>query len=161
MDGAFTARVFSCDLPDEAKHTPGDGIDCTGKCCWDCAKHGKCRIECYASAQRPEDEELESAAISQQEGGGESNDCREIAAEPAAEALSAYGTPKRIYPPDSLIADRRVVREAMTVSSCAMDCQIRGEGAILPGGADGESVPMRDCKRRFCRAAGNMPVRKP
>ena len=48
---------FSCTLPDQYKSIPGDGEDCTHKCCWDCVKHGDCRIECYAAAHRPAEEQ--------------------------------------------------------------------------------------------------------
>lgn len=48
---------FSCTLPDQYKSIPGDGEDCTHKCCWDCVKHGDCRVECYASAHRPAEEQ--------------------------------------------------------------------------------------------------------
>ena len=45
---------FPCTLPESTKNHPGDGTDCTHSCCWDCVKHGNCKLECYASAQRPE-----------------------------------------------------------------------------------------------------------
>lgn len=45
---------FPCTLPESSKNHPGDGTDCTHSCCWDCVKHGDCKLECYASAQRPE-----------------------------------------------------------------------------------------------------------
>lgn len=44
---------FPCTLPESSKNHPGDGTDCTHSCCWDCVKHGECKLECYASAQRP------------------------------------------------------------------------------------------------------------
>ena len=47
---------FPCTLTEEDKQVAGDGEDCTHSCCWNCVKHGKCRLECYASAQRPEAE---------------------------------------------------------------------------------------------------------
>lgn len=47
---------FPCTLTEEDKQVAGDGADCTHSCCWNCVKHGKCRLECYASAQRPEAE---------------------------------------------------------------------------------------------------------
>ena len=47
---------FPCKLSESAKRTPGDGTDCQDSCCWDCVNHGKCRLECYASANRPEPE---------------------------------------------------------------------------------------------------------
>ena len=48
---------FPCTLPDQYKNIPGDGEDCSHKCCWDCVKHGDCRIECYAAAHRPAEEQ--------------------------------------------------------------------------------------------------------
>lgn len=48
---------FLCTSSEESKRTPGDGTDCTHHCCWNCSEHGKgtCRIECYASMHRPEE----------------------------------------------------------------------------------------------------------
>lgn len=50
---------FPCTSSEESKRTPGDGTDCTHHCCWDCSERGKgtCRIECYASAHRPVEQE--------------------------------------------------------------------------------------------------------
>ena len=45
---------FPCTLPESSKNHPVDGTDCTHSCCWDCVNHGNCKLECYASAQRPE-----------------------------------------------------------------------------------------------------------
>ena len=71
--------------------------------------------------------EVEGVARSQQEGRCENGSgCLENAAEPAVESLSAYGTPKRIYPPDSLIATEGC-EGGHDCFSCAMNCQIRGE----------------------------------
>lgn len=70
----------------------------------------------------------QAVAISQQ--GGE--------AEETAEALSAYGTPKRVYPPGSLIA-MEGCEGGHDCFSCAMECGIRG-------------------KERYCREA---PLGKP
>lgn len=79
---------FDCHLTAEQMETPGDGKDCEGKCCWDCTARGECNIECYSSAGRP------VAAEVQQE--------KENAAEVE---LSAYGTPKTVYPEGSLIKE--------------------------------------------------------
>ena len=69
----------------------------------------------------------DGVAISQQEWSCENGSvCLENVAEPAAEALSAYGTPKRIYPPDSLIAEEGC-EGGHDCFLCAMDCQIRGK----------------------------------
>lgn len=54
---------FQCTLAEKDKMTAGDGTDCTHSCCWECAEHGTCRLECYASAQRPKEQKnLEIAA---------------------------------------------------------------------------------------------------
>lgn len=105
---------FPCTLSESAKHTLGDGMDCSHSCCWDCVNHRKCRLECYASANRPEPE-LPKAQQNP-----------ENAAEIAAEPLSAYGTPKKVYPEGSLIATEGCVGGHYCFS-CAMECGIRGE----------------------------------
>lgn len=54
---------FQCTLAEKDKMTAGDGMDCVHSCCWECVKHGTCRLECYASAQRPKEQQnLEIAA---------------------------------------------------------------------------------------------------
>lgn len=45
---------YQCTLTDKDKLIPGDGTDCTHSCCWECEKHGECWMECYSSANRPE-----------------------------------------------------------------------------------------------------------
>ncbi len=62
--------------------------------------------------------QLEDAADTQQN----APECCENAAEP----LSAYGTPKKVYPPDSLIATEGC-EGGHDCFSCAMECEIRGE----------------------------------
>lgn len=44
--------LYDCSLADEDKIIPGTGEDCTNCCCWECPKHGDCRLECYASKRR-------------------------------------------------------------------------------------------------------------
>ena len=44
--------LYDCSLADEDKVIPGTGEDCTHCCCWECPKHGNCRLECYASERR-------------------------------------------------------------------------------------------------------------
>lgn len=44
--------LYDCSLADEDKVIPGTGEDCTHRCCWECPKHGDCRLECYASDRR-------------------------------------------------------------------------------------------------------------
>ena len=53
-----------------------------------------------------------------------SSELEEDAAEMAADLLSAYGTPKRVYPPDSLITEEGC-EGGHDCFSCAMDCRIR------------------------------------
>lgn len=48
---------YECFLPEEYMHRPGSGMDCTHECCWECVKHGECKLECNSSADRPETEE--------------------------------------------------------------------------------------------------------
>lgn len=54
--------LYDCSLADEDKVIPGTGEGCTNCCCWECPKHGDCRLECYASERRKyqtEDEKTE------------------------------------------------------------------------------------------------------
>lgn len=44
--------LYDCSMADEDKTIPGTGEDCTHCCCWECPKHGNCRLECYASERR-------------------------------------------------------------------------------------------------------------
>ena len=44
--------LYNCNMADEDKTIPGTGEDCTHCCCWECPKHGDCRLECYASKRR-------------------------------------------------------------------------------------------------------------
>lgn len=53
---AYDSRK-TCTLPEEYKHKPGNGENCNEKCCWNCSKRGECKLECDASAHRPEPEE--------------------------------------------------------------------------------------------------------
>ena len=48
---------YACSLPEEYMHRPGSGTDCAHECCWECVKHGACKLECNSSADRPETEE--------------------------------------------------------------------------------------------------------
>lgn len=96
---------FECTLEEAHKLTPGIGDDCSQVCCWECVKHGDCYLECYSSARRP----VETAAKTQQE-----------------EPLSVYGTPKNVYPEDSLLVSPGCEGDH-NCFCCAMDCQIRQE----------------------------------
>ena len=44
--------LYDCSMADEDKTIPGTGEDCMHRCCWECPKHGGCRLECYASERR-------------------------------------------------------------------------------------------------------------
>lgn len=48
---------FSCTVPDDKKNVPGDGSNCKESCCWNCTRHGECKLECNCSASRPEEPE--------------------------------------------------------------------------------------------------------
>jgi hypothetical protein len=48
---------YACSLPEEYMHRSGSGTDCAHECCWECVKHGECKLECNSSADRPEVEE--------------------------------------------------------------------------------------------------------
>ncbi|MBS6678057.1 MAG: hypothetical protein KH330_10020 [Clostridiales bacterium] len=43
---------FMCTLSEKEKQTPGTGENCHEKCCWECPKHGDCKMECTASSTR-------------------------------------------------------------------------------------------------------------
>ena len=43
---------FSCTVPEDKKNVPGDGSNCNGSCCWECTRHGNCKLECNCSASR-------------------------------------------------------------------------------------------------------------
>lgn len=45
---------FMCTLSEKEKQTPGTGENCHEKCCWECPKHGDCKMECTASSSREE-----------------------------------------------------------------------------------------------------------
>lgn len=48
---------YACSLPEEYMHRSGSGTDCAHEYCWECVKHGECKLECNSSADRPETEE--------------------------------------------------------------------------------------------------------
>ncbi len=100
---------FECTLSESSKNTPGDGTDCSHSCCWECVKHGACRLECYASANRPEEDAKQETEPEEQ-----------------PEPRSAYGTHRRVYPADSMIATDGC-EGGHDCFSCAMECQIRGK----------------------------------
>lgn len=52
--------TYNCTLPETAKITTLDGENCSASCCWECIKHGECKIECNSSAHRPEGDDKPS-----------------------------------------------------------------------------------------------------
>ena len=50
---------FSCTVPEDKKKVPGDGSNCNESCCWECTRHGECKLECNCSASRPEEPDPE------------------------------------------------------------------------------------------------------
>ena len=79
------------------------------------------------------------------ENGSESE---ETAAEIAAEPLSAYGTPKRVYPPDSLISEEGC-EGGHDCFGCAMDCRIRQEDRYCREAPLGNPFPCEIVKGGF------------
>lgn len=51
---------FDCTLEEAHKLIPGTGEDCSRACCWECVRHGDCKLECYSSARRPEKDAAEA-----------------------------------------------------------------------------------------------------
>ncbi len=93
----------------------------------------------------------ESVATSQQmpEFVCESSSEPEKSAEEMAEkTLSAYGTPKRVYPPDSLIAEEGC-EGGHDCFSCAMDCRIRQEDRYCREAPLGNPFPCEIVKGGF------------
>ena len=67
----------------------------------------------------------------------------------AAEPLSAYGTPKRVYPPDSLISEAGCEGGPYHCFSCAMDCQIRQKDRYCREAPLGNPFPCEIVKGGF------------
>ncbi len=61
--------------------------------------------------------------------------------EDVVERLSAYGTPKRVYPPDSLLAVEGCEGGPHDCFSCAMDCPIRGKDRYCREATTGNPFP--------------------
>ena len=66
---------YECSLPKEYMHRSGSGTDCAHECCWECVKHGECKLECNSSADRPETEE--EIATSQTDNEASKNEMKE------------------------------------------------------------------------------------
>ena len=66
---------YECSLPEKYMHRPGSGTDCAHECCWECVKHGECKLECNSSADRPEAEE--EIATSQTDNEASKNEMKE------------------------------------------------------------------------------------
>ena len=71
------------------------------------------------------------------------------AAEMAAEPLSAYGTPKRVYPPDSLISEAGCEGGMHYCFDCAMDCRIRQKDRYCREAPLGNPFPCEIVKGGF------------
>ena len=78
-----------------------------------------------------------------------SSEPEESTEEIAAEPLSAYGTPKRVYPPDSLIAEEGCEGGPYHCFSCAMDCQIRQKDRYCRDAPLGKPFPCEIVKGGF------------
>ena len=112
---------FKCTLPEEDQRRAGDGNDCSHSCCWNCIKHGDCKLECSSSADRPVQENSE----------GEQE---------KVEPLSVYGLPLRTYPPESLLTTSGCGTH--DCFACHMDgCQIRQEDCYCMGAPLGNPFP--------------------
>lgn len=66
---------YECSLPEKYMHRPGSGTDCAHECCWECVKHGECKLECNSSADRPET--AEEIATSQTDTEASENEMKE------------------------------------------------------------------------------------
>ena len=77
-----------------------------------------------------------------------SSESEESAAKMAEEPLSAYGTPKRVYPPDSLIAEAGC-EGGHDCFSCAMNCQIRQKDRYCREAPLGNPFPCEIVKGGF------------
>ena len=108
---------FECTLAEAHKLIAGDGENCAQKCCWNCGHHGDCNLECYSSSKRPEPE------LGQPE-----------------ETLSAYGTPRKVYPKDSLIATLGC-EGGHNCFSCHLNCGIRQEDCYCVEAPMGDPFP--------------------
>lgn len=100
---------FSCTLTRGQQKTVGEKGRCHTSCCWECASREGCKLECNSSASRE----------------------KEAVVAVAEEPLSAHGTPRRVYPEDSLIASAGCESEpggfkgGYECFSCARECEIR------------------------------------
>ena len=108
---------FECTLKEAHKLIAGDGEDCAQKCCWNCGHHGDCNLECYSSAKRPEPE-----------------------LEQPAGPLSAYGTPRKAYSEDSLIATLGC-EGGHNCFSCHLECAIRQQDCYCVEAPMGNPFP--------------------
>ena len=108
---------FECTLKEAHKLIAGDGEDCAQKCCWNCGHHGDCNLECYSSAKRPEPK------LEQPEG-----------------PLSAYGTPREVYPEDILITTPGC-EGGHSCFSCHLNCAIRQQDCYCVEAPMGNPFP--------------------
>lgn len=76
-----------CTLTEGQKRTQGTGENCSQKCCWNCTKHGDCKLECVASAKRAtKSEEIKELKKPDQE---EKRDLEDQREEPETEIAPA------------------------------------------------------------------------
>lgn len=80
-----------CTLTDGDKYQPGTGEDCIHHCCWNCIRHGECRMECNSSAGRPES--LKEGEKTVAEEAACTNEFPEEAQEPSEIEQTEYETP--------------------------------------------------------------------
>ncbi len=98
---------FFCSLTREQQKTVGGNENCHVGCCWGCESRKECNLECISSASREE----EAVVVT--------------------EALSAHGTPRKVYPEGSLIITAGCESElggfkgGYNCISCARECEIR------------------------------------
>ena len=103
------------------------------------------------------EEDPELVVATSQKAEADENDCEglqkaqqdpQLAAGSASEQLSAYGTQRRIYPPDSLIACAGC-EGGHSCFQCAMDCQIRQEERYCREAPMGNPFPCEVVKYGF------------
>lgn len=98
---------FFCSLTREQQKTVGGNENCHVGCCWECESRKECKLECISSASR------EETVVAEEE------------------PLSAHGTPRKVYPENSLIASAGCESEpggfkgGYDCISCARECEIR------------------------------------
>lgn len=85
---------FPCSLTSDQMLSAGNGVDCSNHCCWECHKHGDCKLECNSSVNRPWEEE----EIDESFGIGELPQAKEKYVRLLAESMVKEQGAKRIMP---------------------------------------------------------------